>query len=269
MSIIKERIKFNNNTTGATITFGLSNNNRFTGYQQEIDELTKETKNDLVNPIIDHEVRRYSHVSGEGQIFLNFYFGTSPQVNFTNAGFTNSEIDIYDNKLLNSFFILDFYDKYDPYTQTKIFSTYLTKVLDGELQAGRPTPYYIISDKISQFYYWYVPESYIDTQTGTTITAYIKFSFYNAKTGKLSLFYNKDNNSLTTPEKMYFETTLNLTNMTWQINLSSSYAKAYEISSINAYVNKVNDGIENFDNQQQVYPTGNTFQNEDGTYTTV
>lgn len=265
MPIIKEVIKSNGNDT--TIKFALGVNNSLSGYQQEIDELTEETKDDLINPIIDNEVRRYSY-SGT-LTTLGFYFATlSPQ--FTNAGFTTSEIDSSDTKLLNSFFILDFYDKYDPYTQTKIFTTYLTQVLDGNTQGGTPIPIYNISDNKNQYYYLYIPKSYLDAQTGTTVTAYIKISFYNAKTGRLSLSYNKDNDGLTTPEKMYFKTILNLTNMTWEIVELTGFfgdsAKAYEIISTNAYSERVNEALDNFDNQQQDYPDGNVFDSEDGTY---
>lgn len=269
MQIIKERIKFNNQDINLKIS--LSGSNKISGYQQEIDNITEETKDDLINPIIDNEVSRFSYVSGEGLTFLNYHFGTSlPSVNFTKAGFSSSEIESGDNTLLNSFFILDFYDSFNSYTQTKIFTNYLTKVLGGQTQGGTPIPYYIInSGYINQFYHWYIPKSYLDKQTGTTVTAYVKFSFYNAKTGRLILFYNKDNDTLTTPELMYFKTTLNLTDMTWKFVLASAYVRAYEVSSNSAYVSKANNTIENFDNQKQNYPDGNVFNTETGDYDTV
>ena len=131
MQIIKEKIKYNNQDVNLKIS--LSGGERISGLQQEIDNLTEETKEELVNPVIDNEVRRFSYVSGEGPTFLKYYFGaSSPQVSFTHSSFTTDEIRSSDPTLLNSFFILDFYDSYSSYTQTKIFTNYLTKVLDGE-----------------------------------------------------------------------------------------------------------------------------------------
>jgi len=271
MSIIKERIKINNKDVNLKIT--LSGRNQISGYQQEIDNITKETKDELTNPIVDNEVRRFSQVSGELTL-LNFYFNSSSPPNFTNAGFTNAEIDSASNNLLNSFFIMDFYDSFDPYTQTKIFTIYNTQVLGGEEQDGRSIPFYIIDTYLgigidnnsNQFYHWFIPKSYLDAQTGFTATGYIKFSFYNAKIGKVYLFYNKDNQSLSTPEKMYFETLLDLNAMTWDIKKSLLCAKAYEIPRTNIYAEKVNDAVDNFDNQQQDYPNKTTFNPEDGKY---
>ena len=72
MSIIKKTIKLNNNSSGATISFGLTGNNRLSGYQQEIDNLTEETKDDLINPAIDNEVRKFQY-DGDA-INLVFFF---------------------------------------------------------------------------------------------------------------------------------------------------------------------------------------------------
>ena len=231
MPIIKEVIKSNGNDT--TIKFGLGINNRLSGYQQEIDELTEETKDDLINPIIDNEVRRFSFIPNSVKI-LNFFFGSSsPQSKFTHAGFTNDEIDESNNNLLNSFFIMDFYDKYDPYTQSKVFTIYNTQVLEGNTSVGRQIPSYTINDdNLNQFYHWFIPKSYLDAQTGSTVTGYTKFSFYNAKLGLLHLFYNKLNDTLATPEKMYFKTKLNLNNMTWEFDIGTTFLGSVPIYEI-------------------------------------
>jgi hypothetical protein len=192
MSIIKERIRLTG--TGATITFGLSGKNRISGYQQEIDNLTEETKDALVNPIVDNEVRRFNY-AGSGPTFIQFSFTNDGSNHYNTffpnaAGFTVDEINSYDDNLRNSFFILDFYDSFDSYTQSKIFTSYLTKVLDGEDYLTMPIPTYKMdSNTVSQFYNWNVPKTYIDAHTGYTVTAYTKFSFYNAKYGFVSLFY--------------------------------------------------------------------------------
>jgi len=280
MSIIKETIKSNGLDT--TIKFSLGGNNRLSGYQQEIDNLTEQTKEDLVNPIIDNEVRRFQYDSAfAGSSYLWFYFsynGSSAYNAFTSsgAGFSVSEINSNSVKILNSFFIMDFYDTFDTNTQSRIFTIYNTQILDGELSGGgQPLPQYkLFEDTKNQFYSWFVPKSFIDAQTGSTVIGYVKFSFYSAKDGRLALFYNQDNGGLTTPEKMYFKTELDLDAMTWKFiydgtNPTPSFppdAKAFQIPFTNAYSQRVNDAMNNFDNQQQDYPSGDAFNSEDGTY---
>ena len=105
MSIIKERILFNNQDVVLKIDLGTDN--RLSGYQQEIDGLTEETKEDLINPIIDYEVLRFSQKANIIRLF-NFLFDGQSSADFTDAGFTTSEIEDSDNVLLNSFFILFF-----------------------------------------------------------------------------------------------------------------------------------------------------------------
>ena len=269
MPIIKERIKFENQDL--KINLGVGNN--ILGYQQEIDKLTENTKIKLTNPIVDNEVRRFVY-GGNEIIYLFFYFsanGTTYVNSFgsTGAKFSSTQISDYSDKIRNSFFTMDFYDSFDDYTQSRIFSIYQTQILDGETSGSTPIPKYKITND-NQFYCWYVPKTFIDKhlETGaTTITAYVKFSFYMARYGKVRLFYNKDNQSLKTPERMYFKVELNLVNMTWEFD-SSGNQKAYQLPITNLYSQKVNDAVENFDNKQQEYPDDNTFDSETGHYIT-
>ena len=273
MPIIKERIKFENQDINLKISLG--GDSKVLGYQQEIDNLTEEVKIDLTNPIIDNEVRRFQY--GGSAINLLFYFtanGTTYVNGFgsTGAKFTTSQINDNALKIRNSFFIMDFYDNFNDYTQTKIFTIYQTQILDGkENSSGIPIPKYrIYKDTVSQFYSWYIPKKFINENIeigATTITAYVKFSFYTARYGKVRLFYNYDNRNLTTPEKMYFKVILNLNNMTWKFD-DSGNQKAYQLPISNAYSDRVNDTVENFDNKQQDYPEGNVFDSSTGDYET-
>jgi len=278
MSIIKETIKFNNQDVNLKIS--LSGGNRFTGYQQEIDSFVEETKENLINPVVDNEVRRFHYASKEtlSPINLVFYF-TANGSSYGNSfqyyvGFTASELTLNDLKVLNSFFVLEFYDTYDNNTQTKIFTNYLTKILGGDKIGGNPIPKYrIYGDTVNQFYNWYIPKSFLDKQTSSTVTGYVKFSFFNAKYGTMALFYNKDISNQYTPERLYFKTRLDLNKMTWKFDYNGTNyppnAVAYQLPFTNKYSEKVNNGINNFNNKQQNPPSGNTFQILDGTYTIV
>jgi hypothetical protein len=276
MSIIKERIKSTNQDINLKIT--LDRNTNHIGYQQEIDKLTEQVKVDLTNPIIDNEVRRFKYKTST--IFTSniiFYFitnGNSYDNSFLSgaANFTSKEISDKSINLRKSFFIMDFYDNFNYYDQNKFFTIYNTQILNSEVSNYIPIPKYRLSDnKINQFNYWYVPKRFIDNNllSGNIIAeGYIKFSFYNAKTGQISLFYNKYNESLSTAEKLYFKVKLDLLNMTWYFD-EGSFQKAYQIPLNNLYSNKINDSVEKFDNKQQEYPDGNIFNPENGDYETL
>ena len=287
MQVIRETIRFNDTVSGNSINlnFTLSSDDNLMEYQEEIDNLTQFTTLDLVNPPIDGEKRRFK-----------FYDGTTPTINlkflfysttlstyvdtFFAAGFTPEEIIGSKANILNSFFILDFYDTFDVFSQTKIFTTYFTKVLQppmvlyGLNMVYKPN-YSIGANYDNQLYYWHVPLSYVNTFTGTTAIGYTKISFLNAKTGKLTLFYNLDNESgdiSNTPEKMFFKTKLNLVNSTWNF-ITTSYPTitAKELRPIEnpAVTNRANDTVATVNDIQQNPPTGSTFSYSTGTGTYI
>jgi hypothetical protein len=271
MPIIKETIKYVGDTMN--IRFGLSSEDGFLGLQQEIDNLTEVVSSDLVNPSIDVEERKFKYLPGISPTVLAFQF-YSPIANdylstFLYQGFTGDEIISNSSNLENSFFIMDFYDSFDVGTQVKIFSTYLTKVIGNNPDGSRNyTSIYTIGGTIpNQLYYWYVPISYLTAISGSTITGYTKFGFYNAKSGTTVQFYNFDNQSLSTPEKMYFKSTLNVPNRTWNIiSASAPNLVARQLWTSPAYNQKVNNTVQNFNNEVQDYPTGQTFNYIDGKY---
>lgn len=279
MSIIKETIKYIGKDMN--LKFNLGSNNKLLGFQQEIDNLTQIVSTDLINPSIDAEERRIKYLPGITPLSLTFKFYNSIVNNwsatFLNAGFKQDEIISMNQKTLNSFFILDFYDNVNPTTQRKIFTTYLTKIIGYDINGNRIyTPTYTIGSVIqNQFNCLYVPIWYLNSFTGNTVNGYIKFSFYNAINGKIHNFYNLDNGNplpgnYVNPEKLYFKTEINKLNMTWRIHTTSfPNANAYELFDANTYINKVNNTVVNYNKELQNYPTGNTFNYEDGTYSII
>lgn len=262
MSIIKERVRLNNRDINLKIR--LCSDDAFTGYQQEIDNLTTITTNSLINPVSDAEVRKFKYFTNDVTTLRFYFYNSTTDTSlsfFTN--FTGSELARKSPNVANSFFILEYYDSYDIYEQNKIFTTYLTKI--------GITPNYIINSN-SQFYNWYIPTSYIESQTGNTVTGYTKFSFYNAKNGRISVFYNNDYESDSTSKRMYFKTILNRVNKTWEIqtpsysSLHAINAKELKFTTYSKYSERVNDTIDRFENLAQSFPTGNTFNFVDGSY---
>lgn len=273
MSIIKQQIKFLGDTMN--LRFPISSNRTFLGYQQEIDNLTQFVSLDLVNPAVDVEERRVKYRGDIISIQLQFYFwsGTTGAT-FIKAGFTPYEISGLSDNMLNSFFIVDYYDSPDPNTQRKIFRTYLTKLIGNDAYGNKiytPT-YYIGGSAVNQLNYFYVPKWYLDAQTGTSVTGYLKFTFYNAINGKTSSFYNNANNYdpiNKTPEFMYFKVNIRLADLTWEFNTPPTDIVAVELHGNTAYDKKVDDSIINYDNQAPNYPSGNSFNYLDGKYLLV
>lgn len=263
MSIIREKVKFNGENMGFKFTLG--SNDSFTGFQREIDSLTQYNTNKAVNPVVDVEERKFKlNPDTPNQIFQFYFynktFGTWA-ISFANAGFTTIS-SLQSMALRKSFFILDFYDTYDVNTQTKIFTTYLTKL-------GLTPNYSVSSSTSNQLYYWYVPMSYLSSQSSTTVTGYVKFSFFNGKTGDVHLFYNQNNEALSTPEKMFFGATMDLVNKTWKIVTSDyPYVKAKEFGNNARYIDRINDTYNRFSGITQTYPTGNTYNYKSNTYFT-
>ena len=261
MPIIKEQIKFIGDNMNLKIN--LSSDDNFLGYQQEIDNLTQVVSVDLINPEIDVEERRYKYANAT-PLTLKFQFynqtANNYQADFISAGFTGDEILSSSMNMLNSFFILDFYDTYDPNTQVKILRTYITKI-------GLSSTYLIGPTYPNQIYCRYIPVDYIKAHTGaTTAIGYTKFSFYNAKDGSISLFYNLSNGSLSTPEKMYFKSQLDFLNKTWRFILTSNTATARELTTSPLYNQRVNDTVDNINNEEQNYPQGSAFDFVNGKY---
>jgi hypothetical protein len=260
MSIIREKVKYDGN--GLNLKFNLNSSDQFLGYQQEIDNLTQFTSTELVNPPVDVEKRRFKNYAQNTTSTIRFQFtldGTTYNSSYVNAGFTSAEVSNSSINIKNSFYIMDFYDNYDVNTQTKILTTYLTKI--------EQSPYYTI-DTANQLYYLYVPVSYINENLDmgiNSVTGYIKLSFFNARNGQIVLFYNYQNRNLSTAQKMYFTAKIDLYNKTWGFINPATGLVANQLWSSYDYVNKVNN-ISKYTNEQQNYPSGTAFVAETGKY---
>jgi len=275
MSIIREEIKYIG--LDVKLNFGLSSNDSFLGFQQEIDNLTQVVSNDLINPPIDVEVRKIKYPSYT-PTDLSFQFtsdGINYATSFINAGFTQEELESSSPLILNSFFIVNLYNSYNVYNQIKICTNYITKVINS--QTSQNTPQYSVSKSSvdnNQWFNLYIPKSYIDNElerlklsgiTNGLITGYTSFNFFNAKSGDLTLFYNTQNSGSTTPLRMYFQTIINLKTRTWKFE-SVNTIIAKQLSSSAAYVNRNNDTFTTFDDLKQNYPQGTKFNAATGGY---
>ena len=271
MSIIQHKIKYTGNDL--LIQIPLAGNLDQLGYQEEIDNFVQEETTGSINGVTDIEVRRFKY--DRVGTYMKFAFHDASEDSwyayFTVAGFTDDEIILKELNFTNSFFILDFYDTYSSEDQTKIFSAYLTNLNDNAYPTTTYSEYKTAID--FQLYSLNVPANYF--ADGITIyTGYTKFSFYNAKTGRVSVLYNKDYKTSTFSQKMYFKTELDVVNRTWEIitpsldNIVHRAVVAEELpySDNQEYLDRINETFADFINEQQNYPTGSVFI-DDGTYT--
>lgn len=268
MQIIKETVRF----TGidANLRINLNSDSNFLGAQQEINNIANDASNSLINAVVDGEKRKFKYNTALG-INLTFRFSFKNGVSSfgtDGAGFTNSELINIEPNVANSFFVLDFYNSCNPNNQVRIFTTYLTKIgtIPQYLVGHDDTRNTYTTD--NQFYYWYVPIWYLNTMMPNSI-GYIKFSFYNAKSGTTVLFYN--NLNVSNPLlKMYFEAQLDPTNNCWNLLQKTNIVDARELIISNKYTERINNTIDKRDNIKQTYPKGTVggtvFDYETGMY---
>ena len=268
MSIIRERIELLNNDI--KLKFSLSNNTEFTGQQQEIDRLTQFNTFDIVNPPVDGEKNRFTYPSNENDsITFQFYSELNKQYvsSFNSTMFTVDETSTINLKTSNSFFIMDFYDSFNTYNQNRIFSTYLTKIIGN-------TSTYLLSRGINQWNKIAIPNWFINQHNTNEITGYTKFTFYNAKTGRLVPFFNLANNNVTTLEKYYVRTILNISNWSYRFvitgaNQNNIIFREIDVSKNQRYIDKVNDTVNRFNDLRITYPMGNAFNPNTRNYETT
>lgn len=271
MSIIKEKVRFENNDI--KIKFTLSSKNGFTGYQQEIDKLTQFNTFDVVNPIVDGEKTRIKYFStSRGLISFHFFreFDSSFFPSFASSIFTGDEIIRRKPVTQNSFFIMDLYDSFNTYSKNKIFSSYLTKIILGNPSDTQGTEQlfsnYRLFDPTTQFNKVAIPNWFINKPTTNEVTIYAKFSFYNAKTGGLIPFINFDNRNLNTPERDFVKMIINKSGKTWRFDSPSAFSEdrtliLREVRKLNnqQYVEKLNNTVDSVDDVSINFPAGNTF----------
>lgn len=274
--LIKEKIKLGN--SDINLKFPLSRNGEFTGYQQEIDNYTTIRSEQSINDSDDGEVRRFGYLPTISNPRLDFAFRTSDG-NFSKAffpqGITLDDIKSQNDSYLNSYFIIDMFDTYRTENQTKLATTYLTKLYNNtenydtdDANLKLALSIYDINFK-NEIFYLNVPISFINGRTSGNIIVYFRFTFYNAKTGKIVLFNTDPSNQSTNPRRMYVSGLVYFGSKFWYLSRNiQNITNLYELYNSEEYVQRYNDTFENFENQQPTYPAGNTFNSSDGTYET-
>jgi len=266
MCIIQHKII--NNGKDKIIKIALTQPIDYLGYEESLDNFINETTNNNINDVDDSEKFKFKYLDSNKNNKINIYFkyysGNTYDYNYKFIGFVEDDINFNKTSFKNSFYVIDVFDNYNTQIQNKVTSNYLT-VLGNSINSNYIIDYTGNSKQLS---YLYIPVNFIENVvTGNTITLYVRLSFYNAKTGKLHLFYNSENEFLLTEEKYYYKILLDKTNKSFKYIVNNIDIIPLEVIN-NEYIDKFNRSLTILPQKQQNYPAGNTFNYIDGTYYT-
>ena len=256
MQFLKEKLRLVPNRD-QNFTISLSSNNDLNGLQQAVNDVIEKETGLSINPADDGEKFRYSPTTGY-TLNVYFYSGGSYYNTYEGAGFVSSDISSRSVAILSSFYIMQVYDSTATENQTLLHTGYFNGFNFLNYNSGN-TQYADFTN--DEFVSLYLPNWFIDSLSGETTTLYAKISFYNAKTGKLDIFYNGVPFVAPTGEtQFYFTIALYPTSFNYEMGNIG----ALEITN-SEYVNKMNNTLASFDNKKPTYPSGTNF-NSDGTY---
>jgi hypothetical protein len=197
---------------------------------------------------IDLEITKYS-LSSNVEFIFRFFNGSIYNNSFISAGFTTDEIEFSVKSYTYSYFLIQIYDTFDSKNQTLIHTGYI--------------PIYLFTDKTQsvfniqpnikyyEFNNIYIPNTFniINNQI-----LYTKFSFFNAKTGRLQLFFNQSFND-NTEEKIYYKITVNKNNKTYSFNNSNIISSQFLNEE---FINKINERNKT-ENKSPLFTQGDLF----------
>lgn len=261
MQIIREKILLNNQESNLKIT--LHNNTKEYGVYKEISDLLKDEEVKSINKPVDFEKRCFKYIDTT-YCLLYLHFGEEPinlnNLSWSNAGFSDDDINYDKPAYKNSFFIFDIFDSFDFKTQRKLTSVYITNLgkyshfnLGMDIQQPRYSEI-----QLSNIY---IPEYFLKNNIDVL---YCRFSFFNAKTGKIVMFSNNNYESLITSEKMFGKIKINNTNKTWEfLDLNSNIIVFKELLNNEEYSNKIDNTLIKKNDIKQQYPS-----NEDNKFIT-
>lgn len=257
MQLIKEKIR--SIGRDVSIKIPLSSNKNSSGLQQEINNYVEEQTGLSINPVVDGEKIRFKTLTSK--FFYPVFFNNGIYLpNLTNNGFTSEEIAIQSNVKTNSFYIFQIYDSIVRENQLLLHTSYLNGF--DIVETTNPLGQQLLPN--SETLNFYIPKWWIDENVNQNnqITFYMKLLFFNAKTGKIQVFFNTNKNAITSEDKLYYSGTLFINNKTYTTESNQLIFSEFPSSD---YTNKINNTINTFNNELPQFPSGTRF-NPDGSY---
>lgn len=200
------------------------------------------------NLVIDQEINVYK-LSNQINMSFDFYKDKNYGNTFLNTGFTQNEITLSNKNYRFSYILMQVFSSMDIRTRNLLHNSYIPIYL---FPSTSNTNFEIIpSNKYYEFNNIYISNvvKLIEDQS-----LYCEFKFYNGKTGKLNILFNKAKNT-NKEDRFYFEIKINIANKTYQFINNNINAREF----INEeYTNKIND-LNKLENKTPNYPTGDLF----------
>lgn len=238
--MLNYKLRYNN--TNNNIIIPLNKDLDFIGDENFIDESDL-----IIEDFIDNEISMYT-LSNNVNLIFNF-FNNTYQTNFKSAGFTDDDINLSTKGYRYSYILFQVYDNFKASSQTLLHNGFIPLYLFpnqtiSEFDIKPNIKYY-------EFNNLYISNNYplVDNQI-----LYVNFKFYNAKTGKLQIFFNQNIN-LTSEERLYFKLTVNKQNKTY--NFNNSTISAFQFLN-QAFIDKINERNKN-ENKSPIFTTGELF----------
>jgi hypothetical protein len=230
--------------------------------ENDINLISEAKVEENINPYLDSEKIRFKFKQELVNKPLSFAFksGTTFGSTYRHAGFTQTELNQNESSFINSFYAVEVYDSVNSKTQNLLSTTYI-KPITSNLYTGSTSINYLTTDEQTKIL---IPKDFLLEQSGTSRVVYFKYSFYNAKTGRIVPFYF-DNLFPRSGETIFYnQSTLDLTGKTYTLTDSILTKPFKEFSNIE-YVENINDKFDSVQNKKLTYPTGTTFT-ASGTY---
>lgn len=253
MSIIKKKVKLKKTDIKLTIPFG--GVNRMVGDEDAINDFIEDSTGLSINPADDGELYRFK---GDSSLLFNVKFhNTTTDVfdyDIRYAGFTDDELNKFDSVILKSFYIVELFNSVKYENQNRLHIGYYSGLNFNNNTTSKELSKYDLDNNNNEFSFYYIGNNKI--LDGLEIV-YVRYSFYNAKTGKIHVFYNEDKTLLTTEDKMYFSIALNKPNKKYN---TSGEHNLIEFND-DTYANRISNTIDNLPKEKNMFPDGNIFNN--------
>ena len=268
---IKQKIKFN---VGEDINLklGLSKNvNTSLGRQEsDYENLIKQESENAINPIVDNDVVRFRYGNSNHSIRIQ------PIGDFNVRDIINKIPPV-----MNSFYVIDFYDEPNIFKKNKITTNYLQGA--GVVGAGNSLDGLYFFNKQRDLNYIKIPLWYLNNVDNNVFSLWFTINFYSAKTGVLTPYINQyyvDGSffvgdwSLTneTIERMLFKVNVNKNNRSWVCDSATMFQDGNHVSAhyfnqnTVIYMQKLNSSIETTNIKKPDTPSGRNFNYGNRTY---
>jgi hypothetical protein len=239
--MLKYKFVYKNNRNN--IVLPLKSDFEFTPSEDFISE-----ENIADDDFTDLEINKYT-LSSDVKLTFRFFNNNIYSETFISAGFDIDEITVSNKAYIYSYVLIQVYDTFDSKNQNLLHTGYIPIYLfpDNTSSIFNVKP----NIKYYEFNNIYLPNN-IDISDNQVL--YSKFSFFNAKTGRLQLFFNQSFVS-DKEDRLYFKLTLNKENKTYTFNQNNIVCSQFLNEE---FINRINERNKK-ENKSPLFTEGDLF----------